>query len=195
MDEFRVKVVVRNNLLLSAIENAGYKNQSDFAKAIGHSPQEVNGLVAMRHAPINSDGHFTPIANSIMEFLGACPTDLWTSQQLNMKLKKNSADMYMGLGQLRLVLDAVNTPQLEVDMDKPIHDEQSKQIMEDILDSLTPREAKILRLRFGIDCEEHTLEQIAQLYDLTRERIRGIEAKALRKMRHSSRTAILETLL
>ena len=50
-----------------------------------------------------------------------------------MKLKKNSADMYMGLGQLRLVLDAVNTPQLEVDMDKPIFDEQSKHIMEDML--------------------------------------------------------------
>lgn len=195
MDEFRVKVVVRNNLLLSAIENAGYKTQTDFAKAIGYSAQEVNNLVAMRNAPINSDGNFSPIASEIMEFLGACPTDLWTAEQLNMKLKKNSADMFMGLGQLKLVLDAVNTPQLEVDMDKPIFDEQAAQVMEGMLDSLTPREAKILRLRFGFGCKEHTLEEVAVLFDCTRERIRQLETKALKKMRYAGRVEILQTLL
>jgi len=195
MDEYRVKVTVRNNLLLTAIENAGYKSQTDFAKDIGYNVTAVNALVAMRNAPINSDGTFSPLASKVMEFLGACPTDLWTAEQLNMKLKKNSADMFMGLGQLRLVMDAVNTPQLAVDLDKPIFDEQSKEIMADMLDSLTPREAKILRLRFGFDCEPHTLEQTAVLFNCSKERIRQIEAHALRKMRHSSRTAILETLL
>lgn len=195
MDEYRVKVTVRNNLLMTAIEDAGYKSQSDFAKAIGYTPQELNALVAMRNTPITSDGNFTELASAIMEFLGACPTDLWSTEQLNMKLKKNSADMKMGLGELKLVLDAVNTPQLEVDMDKNIHDEQSQHIMEDMLDSLTPREAKILRLRFGMGCEEHTLEEVGKLFGLTRERIRGLEARALRKMRHSSRTKILQQLL
>lgn len=195
MDEYRVKVTVRNNLLMTAIEEAGYKSQTDFAKAIGATPQEVNALVAMRQPPINVDGVFSPLASKIMEFLGACPTDLWTTEQLNMKLKKNSADMKMGLGELKLVLDAVNTPQLEVDLDKPIYDEQSKEIISDMLDSLTPREAKILKLRFGIDCEEHTLTEVGKLYGITPSAIRLIEAKALRKMRHPSRSDILKTLL
>ena len=195
MDEYRVKVTVRNNLLMTAIENAGYKSQTDFAKAIGATPQEVNALVAMRQPPINVDGVFSPLATTMMEFLGACPTDLWSTEQLNMKLKKNSADMKMGLGELKLVLDAVNTPQLEVDMDKSIYDEQSKEIMADMLDSLTPREAKILKLRFGIGCEEHTLTEVGKLYGITASAIRLIEAKALRKMRHPSRSDILKTLL
>lgn len=195
MDEFRVKVTVRNNLLLTAIEKAGFKAQSDFAKAINYTPQEINSLVAMREAPITSGGIFTAKAQAIMEYLGACPTDLWTAEQLNMKLKKNSSDMFMGLGQLKLVLDAVNTPQLEVDMDKPIFDEQSKNVIGDMLDSLTPREAKILKLRFGIDCEEHTLDDLATLFDLTRERVRQLEAKALKKMRYAGRAEILKELL
>jgi RNA polymerase primary sigma factor len=54
---------------------------------------------------------------------------------------------------------------------------------------LTPREEKILKLRFGIDEKgDHTLEEVGQSFDVTRERIRQIEAKALRKMRHPSRS-------
>ena len=66
----------------------------------------------------------------------------------------------------------------------------------DILDSLTPREAKVLRLRFGIDMpSEYTLEEVAKMYGVTRERIRQIEAKALRKMRHPARSDKLKMLL
>jgi len=68
-------------------------------------------------------------------------------------------------------------------------EEEFKKTMSDALDSLTPREAKLLRLRFGIDTDnELTLEQIANIFNVTRERIRQIEAKALRKMRHPSRS-------
>lgn len=52
-----------------------------------------------------------------------------------------------------------------------------------ILDSLKPRQAKILRLRFGFNCHEHTLEEIGTIFELTRERIRQIEQKALRNLR------------
>lgn len=65
-----------------------------------------------------------------------------------------------------------------------------------ILDSLTPREAKVLRLRFGIDMpSEYTLEEVGVMFNVTRERIRQIEAKALRKMRHPARSDKLKTLL
>jgi RNA polymerase primary sigma factor len=64
------------------------------------------------------------------------------------------------------------------------------------LKSLSPREEKILRLRFGLeDGSEHTLEEVGQNFDVTRERIRQIEAKALRKLRHPSRSYRLKTFL
>ena len=61
---------------------------------------------------------------------------------------------------------------------------------------LSPKEEKVIRLRFGIGCErEHTLEEIGQEFDVTRERIRQIEAKALRKLRHPSRSRKLRAFL
>ncbi|MGH8447463.1 MAG: RNA polymerase sigma factor RpoD, partial [Solimonas sp.] len=65
-----------------------------------------------------------------------------------------------------------------------------------ILASLTPREAKVLRMRFGIDMNtDHTLEEVGKQFDVTRERIRQIEAKALRKLRHPSRANYLRSFL
>ncbi|MBV62276.1 MAG: RNA polymerase sigma factor RpoD [Nevskiales bacterium] len=66
----------------------------------------------------------------------------------------------------------------------------------EILASLTPREAKVLRMRFGIDMNtDHTLEEVGKQFDVTRERIRQIEAKALRKLRHPSRATYLKSFL
>jgi RNA polymerase primary sigma factor len=69
-------------------------------------------------------------------------------------------------------------------------------IIKDVLDSLTPREAKVLRMRFGIEMTtDHTLEEVGKQFDVTRERIRQIEAKALRKLRHPSRSEKLKSFL
>ena len=76
-----------------------------------------------------------------------------------------------------------------------LRDEQTM-ISHHILDSLTPREAKVLRMRFGIDMNtDHTLEEVGKQFDVTRERIRQIEAKALRKLRHPSRSEVLRSFL
>ncbi|KAA1151741.1 RNA polymerase sigma factor RpoD [Pseudoalteromonas sp. FUC4] len=66
----------------------------------------------------------------------------------------------------------------------------------DVLAGLTAREAKVLRMRFGIDMNtDHTLEEVGKQFDVTRERIRQIEAKALRKLRHPSRSDLLKSFL
>ncbi len=71
-----------------------------------------------------------------------------------------------------------------------------KEVTGEILDSLTPREAKVLRMRFGIEMNtDHTLEEVGKQFDVTRERIRQIEAKALRKLRHPSRSDKLRSFL
>ncbi|MDD5295481.1 MAG: RNA polymerase sigma factor RpoD [Rhodocyclaceae bacterium] len=71
-----------------------------------------------------------------------------------------------------------------------------RDVTKEILDSLTPREAKVLRMRFGIEMNtDHTLEEVGKQFDVTRERIRQIEAKALRKLRHPSRSDKLRSFL
>ena len=71
-----------------------------------------------------------------------------------------------------------------------------KETTREVLASLTPREAKVLRMRFGIDMNtDHTLEEVGRQFDVTRERIRQIEAKALRKLRHPNRSEQLRSFL
>ena len=80
--------------------------------------------------------------------------------------------------------DGANTAPIEAAMQAGLRD-----VVKDILDGLTPREAKVLRMRFGIEMtNDHTLEEVGKQFDVTRERIRQIEAKALRKLKHPSRS-------
>jgi len=71
-----------------------------------------------------------------------------------------------------------------------------RDVCKDVLDTLTPREAKVLRMRFGVEMNtDHTLEEVGKQFDVTRERIRQIEAKALRKLRHPSRSEKLRSFI
>jgi RNA polymerase primary sigma factor len=87
--------------------------------------------------------------------------------------------------------DTNNTAPIEAAMQAGLRD-----VVKDILDSLTPREAKVLRMRFGIEMQsDHTLEEVGKQFDVTRERIRQIEAKAIRKLKHPTRSDKLRTYL
>ncbi|MFT3665711.1 RNA polymerase sigma factor RpoD [Piscinibacter sp.] len=87
--------------------------------------------------------------------------------------------------------DTNNTAPIDAAMQAGLRD-----VVKDILDSLTPREAKVLRMRFGIEMStDHTLEEVGKQFDVTRERIRQIEAKAIRKLKHPSRSDKLRTYL
>ena len=87
--------------------------------------------------------------------------------------------------------DTATLSPLEAAMNASLHE-----VTKDILDSLTQREAKVLRMRFGIEMNtDHTLEEVGKQFDVTRERIRQIEAKALRKLRHPSRSDKLRSFV
>jgi RNA polymerase primary sigma factor len=87
----------------------------------------------------------------------------------------------------------------DTSVDSPIDSATMESLRETthaVLAGLTPREAKVLRMRFGIDMNtDHTLEEVGKQFDVTRERIRQIEAKALRKLRHPSRSEQLRSFL
>ena len=192
---YRVKITVKNNLLLTAIEQAGYKSVAEFSRDIGLTAQEISSFVALRKAPINQDGEFCPNAKKIMEALGAAPSDLWTTEQLNMKLKRNTTQDLFSAPIIQAILGG-NVAQLEgsvyEESEKPeevLNKKELKAELEKVLGTLTPRETKILQLRFGLgECGEHTLEEIGDMLDIGKERVRQIEAKALRKMRDPSRS-------
>jgi len=87
--------------------------------------------------------------------------------------------------------DSANTAPIDAAMQAGLRD-----VVKEILDSLTPREAKVLRMRFGIEMStDHTLEEVGKQFDVTRERIRQIESKAVRKLKHPSRSDKLRSFI
>lgn len=188
MNEYRVDLKVRNNLLLSAIESAGFKNVSQFCKASGLQPTLVGEFVNFKISPLTKDGDFTPTARRIADFLGVLPDELWTDDQLNMKLDTNQTRFTVSHRELALTLARHTGELLEApEPDASLETKDKALLVNDALDSLRPIEARVLRMRFGIGTTEHTLEEVAQVLGVTRERIRQIEAKGLRLLRAPER--------
>jgi RNA polymerase primary sigma factor len=180
MNEYRVKVTVRNNLLLSAIEAAGYKSCAVFAREIGYHSSAVNELTSMRQTPINENGDFSPLAKTIMEALGAAPSDLWTIEQLNLRLRRNSSERNVGQDEVDYLLGQPSSMMLPNPADE-YQKKQASEVLKNVVGTLTEREQQVLSMHHE---QEMTLDEIGDAFGISRERIRQIEARALRKLRH-----------
>ena len=185
--EYRVKVSVSNNLLIQAIENAGYKNQSDFARAIDCNASYINMLCGLRVSPINQEGEFTKVANLVMEGLGACPTDLWTEEQLTMSLKKSSSWSVMGREELNELMHGAPKSLLE-----SVAGQELKKAMDEVRKTLTFKEQQVIGMRFD---DNKSLEECSKEMGVSKQGVNFIEARALRKLRHYSRSDKLKSFI
>ena len=192
VNEYRIKFSIRNNLILTAIENAGYKNVSAFCRAVGIPSTALTNLIGLKEPPINQNGEFSSAAKRLMEELCMLPTELWTAEQLYLKLRSNTATKDISAEGMRAALGMASEDVLQIlgtndAPDEGVFKQELKDVVAETLDSLTDREASVLRMRFGIGCQEHTLEEVAKRFKVTRERIRQMENKAIRKLKHPSR--------
>ena len=197
MDEYNVKVTVRNNLILQAIKDFGYTNLNNFAKATGISVTGLYSLVNLMEPPVGVKGEFIRAAKDLMEVLGACPSELWTDEQLTLRLDSNRSERVMSKEALQITLQSSARSLIGFDYpEQKLVEADMAKVMSDKLDSLTPREAKVLRLRFGLDgVKEHTCEEIGELFGCTGGRINQIELKALYKLRHPTRSDDLKQFI
>jgi RNA polymerase sigma factor (sigma-70 family) len=197
VEEYRLKFVIKNNLILTAIEDLGYTNLHKFSKDTHVSLTGLYDLINLKDPPIGVGGNFSKVAKQLMEALGACPTDLWTEEQLTLTLKKNSQEKNLSKEALRVALRSDARSLIGLDYpEQEVAEKEAVQAVSEALDSLTPREAKILKLRFGIGEEdEHSLEEVGKKFEINRERIRQLEVRALKKMRHPSRSEKLRSFL
>jgi RNA polymerase sigma factor (sigma-70 family) len=187
MKEIRVKVSVRNNLIMEAIEKRGYKYLTEFARDNGVRTQYFDELVTMRIRPINEfNGQFCPAAKKLMEILGCAPCELFTKEQLTLKLNKNTSQLKLSMNDIKqLMTSDVNGLYIEnKSLDEEVDSHNLKNRINNALSYLTPRQATILTYRYGLnDCGEKSLDDISKQLDISTERVRQIEFKALRKIR------------
>lgn len=172
-----------------AMRAAGFRSQSDFARSAGLPIPYINGLVCMRSNPIKRDGRFTDTAKQIMEVLGACPSDLWSGEQLCTGLE--NPDLVSAVEQHSA--EEKLTGMAQLDPSVILEGKQEKSAVDALLSSLSRKEAIILRMRYWHG--EYSYDTIAQYFGVSRTWIMQIEARAMRKINHPSRMILLNGVL
>lgn len=200
--------------LMKAVEKFEYKRGYKFStyatwwirQAITRSIADQARTIRIPVHMIETINKLNRISRQILQEIGREPTP-----------EELSTRMLIPEEKIRKVLKIAKEP---ISMETPVGDDEDSQLSDfiedtnlelpinlatteslrlatyNILSALTPREAKVLRMRFGIDMHtDHTLEEVGKQFAVTRERIRQIEAKALRKLRHPSRADILKNFL
>lgn len=180
MKPYRIRIKIQNNLLLSAIEEAGYKTQAAFSRTAGLHVADVNALVAMREAPIMASGEFSNAARLIMETLGAAPNDLWTDDQLYRCLSRNSTAVSVGatfIEELREYNAALlRTPSPEEAFEKSAW----RGSLLNGLQKLPDRKRAAVLLMYD---KEYTLKEIGQALQVTQERARQMVIEGIKVLR------------
>jgi len=202
VDEYRVDVRVRNNLLLSAIENAGFKSVAEFCREVNLSPTAFSKLVNLKEPPLLQDGTFSTIAQRILDYLGVLPEDLWTQDQLFMALESNKKTLTLDQTKLE-VLTYGHSDHTPLSFEEEVDKKKIQAAVTEVLSTLTPRQKKFLELRFGLNGfhSELSLEKIGEISEVSKERVRQVIIDALEKLKESHKlkrltaaTAVEETL-
>jgi RNA polymerase sigma factor (sigma-70 family) len=180
----RVEIKLRNNLILSMMEAKGITTVSGLCDRLpGMSRGLIYRLISMKLSPLDKDGSWCKSALALSDFFQCMPEDLFSNEQQTMALETNRVTVEMSFAEIQ----QLKSPQLRPDL--LVEAAELKRTIHQQLLTLTPREHRVLSLRFGLNGqEEHTLEEVGEMFGLTHMRIRQIECKALRKLKHPYRS-------
>lgn len=186
--ELRIKVEIRNNLILEKIEAAGFTSIAEFCRHHNLRRPTLDEFIKLEKSPLKMgcSGKTAPewleSVEKIAQTLNCSPEELFPEQDI--VLRKSTASVKV---RAETVWSAIEHNHDEVRALLPetvVAANDLRKALDDALMKLTEKEATVLRARFF---EGKTLEEVSEMFDVTRERIRQIETRALRKLRHPSR--------
>lgn len=187
--EYRLEVKVRNNLILTLMEQRGIATLKDLADRSAVTYTVLCHLVSLKLPARKLNGEWRASVISLSDFFSCLPEDLFSQEQQYNALEVNRASAELGYSEIKQLTSA---SVLEQRPDLLAEARDVKRVINQTLLSLSEREQRVVALRFGLNGQgEHTLEEIAEMFSITRERIRLIEARALRKLKHPMRSRTL----
>jgi len=179
MSDYRVKITIRNERILKLIEDKGFVSVKSFADTYGLAYQQLGELIAGKVKPFTDKGKMHSICDKLLKVLDATLEDCFTERQLQ-GFNKRSFEIKVKENELRQIVNPTKNQE-----QKLIEQQAKNKIRYAIEMGLNPREAAMLKMKFGFDDgHEHTLEEIAKIFSVSRERVRQIITKAQRKMQH-----------
>ena len=185
MKEYRVKIKVTNNRLSRAIEEAGFQTGQKFCEEIGIKYSRLLSLINLKSPAVDRHGDYWPDVLTLCEKLNKMPCDLFSDEQLYSALDKNTSEIEMDCEEVKYLICASD----------PLEVLELKESLYQVLDTLPGREAEVLKLRYGLEGDEKSQGETGKVFDVTASRIMQIEQKALRHMRHTTRSTLLRPIL
>jgi RNA polymerase sigma factor (sigma-70 family) len=189
INDYKLTLKVQNNYLLEKMYEHGIKSVAELSRFSQVSHSCLTDILNLKIAAYSKTGRIYPSVQKLCEFFCCEIYDIFPAQHIEQSLPNNKAHIKADLNQLlpsgflESTLDPANL----------VSTYQDNELVNKMLLTLTTRESKVMSLRFGLKGEdEHTLAETGILLNVTQERIRQIEAKALRKLRHPSRSSYFE---
>lgn len=181
MKDYRVEMKVKNNLLASAMERKGIASAAELSRQSGVHQVCIGKYLNLQESIYDFRGEYRPQFMQLCEFFNLMPSELYPEAQMSEPLKTNKKTIEADAHELvRLEADALDPAQI-------IELGSRREAILNMLGSLTKKESDVVSLRLGFDGCEHTWEQIGKVYGVSKERVRQIYGKALRKLRHPER--------
>jgi|SRR3989344_1659342 len=191
--DVRVEFKIRNNLVLTRMEERGIYTISELCRRMKRPNSKVNvgRLLAMKMPARGKRGAWSKLALDIADFFGSVPEDLFSDAQQWSSLRKHRVYAELASAELQ----RLSSSQQGLLPDEVLDRKRLVSAAAEALQTLTPREERILRMRFGFSGDAMSLDEVGVVFRATPERIRQIEAKALRKLKHPSRSRALKAFI
>ena len=189
MKDYEITVKVRNNYLLTAMRAKGYQTAPDLWRACGVDRGTIYDYLNLKKIPLTRSGEWRKSILTIADCLGVEPASLFPFQHIEQALLKNTASFEGSIHDLADLGDYLQAPLLP---DAGLEEREMAKAIGSALDELIPRDKYILEQRFGLTGVERTLEDIGNELGISRDRVRQIEGRGLRRLKYPSRARALK---
>ena len=177
--DYRLKITIRNDRILSKIESLGYISVRKFCKQFDLEYQRTTEIINGKLKPFNSKGTTIKICDQLLSILGLELHDAFTDRQLQ-GFNKTGFMLKLKEKEMLELVDPVQNQEIKI-----IENDVQKKIANAMSTRLDDRQRKILSLKYGFNGHiEHTLDEIGKMFSISRERVRQIVAKSERMLKH-----------
>ena len=181
MKDYRIELKVKNNLLWQAMQFKGIKNAAHLSREVNLAPQVIGRYLNLTENVYDREGNYKKNFQKICDYFNMMPCELYPEERMNDPLIKNKGAIEVSQTELK-TLSGVESDPVAL-----IHQDQVQDAVRNLIGLLTPRDAKAVKMRAGIDDREHTFEEIGNELGVGKNRARQIYDTALRRMRYSER--------